>query len=105
MIGNGRFDVTILVKSFVEEKKKSQLSFLLNQFVPVRTHLRIIYLEGRSELDTHSYLDINASVFDTRDGKLDSHMTLDANVLMPDAPVEDGVMLADENGGGVMILQ
>ena len=105
MIGNGRFDVTILVKSFVEEKKKSQLSFLLNQFVPVRTHLRIIYLEGRSELDTHSYLDINASVFDTRDGKLDSHMTLDANVLMPDAPVEDGVMLADENGGGGMILQ
>lgn len=78
-----RFDVTILVKTFVEEKKKSQLFFLLNQFVPVRTHLQIIYLDKNSELDTHSYLDINASVFNTQEGVLDNHMTLDGNTLMP----------------------
>ncbi len=82
LFGDSRFDVTVLIKSFVEEKKKSQLSFLLSQFVPVRTHLRLIYLEGRSGLDTHSYLDINAAVFDMKQGKLDSHMSLDGNVLM-----------------------
>lgn len=86
MFGDSRFDVTILIKSFVEEKKKSQLFFLLNQFVPVRTHLRIIYLEDRSGLDTHSYLDINAAVFETREGKLDDYMSLDGNVLMPGTP-------------------
>ncbi|MCR5520632.1 MAG: hypothetical protein K6F44_01825 [Lachnospiraceae bacterium] len=99
MFGESRFDVTILIKSFVEEKKKSQLFFLLNQFVPIRTHLRIIYLEGRSALDTHSYLDINASVFDTKDGKLDSHMSLDGNVLMPDPEVSDGFVLSDGEDG------
>ncbi|MCR4720850.1 MAG: hypothetical protein K5655_03900 [Lachnospiraceae bacterium] len=102
MFGESRFDVTILIKSFVEEKKKSQLYFLLNQFVPVRTHLRIIYLEGRSGLDTHSYLDINATVFDTRNGKLDKHMSLDGNVLMPGEPAEEGVILSDDGDGPVL---
>lgn len=81
--GDDRFDVTILVKTFVEDKKKSQLFFLLSQFVPVRSHLQIIYLDKNSELDTHSYLDINASVFNTQEGVLDGHMLLDSNILMP----------------------
>jgi len=105
MFGDSRFDVTILIKSFVEEKKKSQLAFLLNQFIPIRTHLRIIYLEGRSGLDTHSYLDINASVFDTRQGRLDSHMSLDGNVLMEEEQVIDGVKLESENGEDGFVLR
>lgn len=80
--GSSIFDVTILVKTYVDEKKKAQLFFLLKQFVPVRSHLRIIYLASRSELDTHNYLDINASIYNNETGSLDEHMSLDGKTVL-----------------------
>lgn len=80
--GTSVYDVTILVKAFVDEKKKAQLFFLLQQFVPIRTKLQIIYLAERSELDTYSYLDINASIFNTDEATLDNHLSLDGNSVL-----------------------
>ena len=82
--GESIYDVTILVTKFVEEKVKAQLFFLLEQFVPVRTHLQVIYLSEKSELDTYSYLDVNARIFSTQDASLDGHMTLDSNIVLSD---------------------
>lgn len=80
--GESVYDVSILVKKFVDEKKKAQLFFLLQQFVPIRTRLQIIYLAQKSELDTHSYLDINAAIYSTGEAKLDEHMILDDNTIL-----------------------
>ena len=80
--GNSIYDVTILVKNFVEESKKAQLFYMLRQFVPIRSRLQIIYLADKSELDEYTFLDINAKIFNTNQGTLDEHMTLDSNIVL-----------------------
>lgn len=76
LYGNSVYDVTILVNRPVPEAEKSQLMFLLNQFKPVRTRLRLIYLKQTGTLDSYSYLDMNASVPGDGSGQLDGKQSL-----------------------------
>lgn len=80
--GKNVFDVTILVRTYVDEKRKAQVSFVLKQFVPIRANLRIIYFAERSELDQYSYLDMNAKIFSSGEAALDDNMMLDGNLVL-----------------------
>lgn len=82
LYGNGFYDVTILVRTFVPENQKSQLEFLLNQFKPVRSRLRIKFLDQKDSLDGHVYMDVNAQVMDTRNVVLDERAGLDGNIML-----------------------
>ena len=82
LYGNGLYDVTLLIHSYVPESQKSQLMFLLNQFKPVRCRLKIKYLEPSGNLDGHVYMDMNAYVDDVRVGILDERIGLDGNILL-----------------------
>lgn len=82
LYGDGLFDVTLLIHTFVPEHQKSQLMFLLNQFKPVRCRLIMKYLEPAGELDGHIYLDMNAYVGELQAGVLDERMSLDENALL-----------------------
>ena len=82
LYGNSIYDVTLLVQSFVPENQKSQLMFLLNQFKPVRTNLKIKFLDQKGSLDGHVYMDMNAQVMDTRAVSLDERAGLDGNIML-----------------------
>lgn len=82
LYGNGIYDVTLLVHTFVPENQKSQLMFLLNQFKPVRCRLRIKFLDQKGSMDGHVYMDMNALVMDTQAAALDERVGLDGNIML-----------------------
>lgn len=82
LYGEGIYDVTLLIHTYVPENQKSQLMFLLNQFKPVRSRLKIKYLEPSGNLDGHVYMDINAYVGGLQAGVLDERIGLDGNILL-----------------------
>lgn len=82
LYGKGIYDVTLLVRTYVPENQKSQLMFLLNQFKPVRSCLKIKFLEQRGNMDGHVYMDMNAHVMDTQSVVLDDRAGLDDNIML-----------------------
>ncbi len=82
LYGEGTYDVTMLVHTFVPEHQKSQMLFLLNQFKPVRSRLRIRFLEEKGHLDDHAYMDMNAFVEEAQEGTLDERQGLDCSILL-----------------------
>ena len=82
LYGDGMYDVTLLIHSYVPESQKSQLMFLLNQFKPVRCRLKVKYLEPSGSLDGHVYMDMNACVGGNQAGVLDERIGLDGNILL-----------------------
>ncbi len=82
LYGDGTYDVTMLIHTYVPEHQKSQLLFLLNQFKPVRSRLKIRFLEPKGTLDSHSYLDMNAVVMEAEQGILDERQAMDGSILL-----------------------
>lgn len=83
LYGKTPYDVTMLVRNYVDEKKKSQLFFLLKQFIPIRCRLNIIYLQDDGVLDSYCYLDVNAKVYEKGQGILDEHNNLGSYMILP----------------------
>ncbi len=82
LYGEGAYDVTMLVSTYVPEHQKSQMLFLLNQFRPVRSRLRVRFLEAKGELDDHTYMDTNAYVESVQEGSLDERQDMDGAFLL-----------------------
>lgn len=80
---DGIYDVMILTHTFVTEKQKSQLMFLLNQLKPVRSRLRLKYLEQNNDVENSVYPDRSVNVMDSYAVVLDESAGLDAdNILL-----------------------
>lgn len=82
LYGTGTYDVTLLIPVFVDEKKQAQLFYLLKQFKPIRCKLHIVFLQETGILDTYSYLDMNAKVFEQNLGSLNDHQLLNGTVVL-----------------------
>jgi len=82
LYGDSPYDVTLMLKHYVEEKKKEQLLHLLSQFKPVRSRLHIVFLEPTGVLDEHSYLDDNAVIFTQNEGVLDVAQSVDGTIVL-----------------------
>ncbi len=82
LYGKGAYDVTMLIKTHVPENQKSQLLFLIKQFVPVRCNLNIRFLDESSGLDDHLYLDMNTKVNENIPAELDVRQAMDGRVLL-----------------------
>ncbi|MBR3993497.1 MAG: hypothetical protein IKI92_06525 [Anaerotignum sp.] len=82
LYGDGTYDVTMLVHTYVPENQKSQLMFLLNQFKPVRSRLKVRFLEPKGDLDSHTYMDMNAFVQEAEQGMLDERQGMDGRILL-----------------------
>lgn len=82
LYGRSPYDVTILVNRPISETLRFQLMFFLNQFRPVRSHIRIVAMENKGKLDSHSYLDINAKIFKQDEGSLDEGKALDSYLIL-----------------------
>ena len=82
LYGDSPYDVTLLLKHYVEEKKKEQLLHLLSQFKPLRSRLHIVFLEPTGVLDEHSYMDKNAITFTQDEGMLDAAQIADGTIIL-----------------------
>ena len=82
LYGSSVHDVTLLIKGYVDEKKRAQLLYLLRQFKPVRSRIRIVFLQEMGILDSYSYLDMNARTFEQQIGTLDDHQLMDGMVIL-----------------------
>lgn len=82
LYGNSPYDVTVLIGTQIDEKKKEHLQHLLQQFQPVRSRLSIVFLQENGILDGHSYLDKNAQTFRQTEGQLDAGQGVDAMVIL-----------------------
>lgn len=82
LYGDSPFDVTLMLRSPIDEKQKKQLLMLLGQFKPIRSRLRIVCLTDSGVLDGHTYLDENAVSFVQSDGMLDSGRLADGTVVL-----------------------
>lgn len=71
----GIFDVTILVNRKLSEDLRHQLTFLLDQFKPIRTNIRLLQMEKEAVMDGNSYLDMNATI------PAEKHVVLDEEAL------------------------
>lgn len=84
LYGSGVYDVTILIRDSYDEKKRSQLLFVLNQFKPVKTRVNLVFLKERGVLDRYSYMDINAALYKSQEGKLDYGIPMDGSSRITD---------------------
>lgn len=71
----GVFDVTILINRKLTEELRHQLTFLLDQFKPIRTRIRLLQMEKEAVMDGNSYLDLNATI------PTEKHVVLDEEAL------------------------
>ena len=78
----GVFDVTVLVKKQLTENERFQLTYLLEQFMPVRCRLKLESFEDSGILDNRVYLDMNAQVAGADIASLDDYMGLDNYVIL-----------------------
>ncbi|MBR5578979.1 MAG: hypothetical protein IKW28_08300 [Lachnospiraceae bacterium] len=82
LYGKSNFDVTILIKKELTEIQKNQLMFLLEQYKPVRCRLHVIGLQQTGTLDSYSYLDLNAGIWEKSGAKLDEKTTMDSVMIL-----------------------
>ena len=75
-------DIVILTKVDFNEKQRAQLQLFLEQFVPIRSRLQLIYLNGYNEMDQYTYLDINASLKAEQNGQMDEGVELDQMYIL-----------------------
>lgn len=75
-------DVTILLKKSGDEKLQSQMMYLINQFKPARSHIRLVFCPECSRLDTYCYLDYNAVLSAKGDGNLDGGVRMNGTVVL-----------------------
>ncbi len=82
LIGAGILDVSILTRHTLSEKDRHQLLYLIDQFKPIRSHIRLIQLKDSPILDTDIYLDVNAVISGSSTGVMDENMEMDDEIVM-----------------------
>lgn len=102
LYGEHVYCVTMLIKNPVEESRRSQLFFLIQQFVPVRCELNLVFLEERSNMDTYCYLDGNAQLHMDLTAKLDNRGRMDDSAVL--SQEETKAPALDQGDGGGMVL-
>lgn len=102
LYGQHAYCVTLLIKNPVEESRRSQLFFLIQQFVPVRCELNLVFLEERSNMDTYCYLDGNAQLHMDTSAALDVREYLDDRAILSR---EEGTEEPALDGEGAILLE
>jgi len=83
MYGDSPYDVTVLIDTSLSDNKRHQFEHILQQFVPVRCRLHVVYLAGRGALDGYSFLEENAVLKDESDNQIGfDSMSLDNNMTL-----------------------
>ena len=76
LYGETPYDFTVMVGRKMEEKLRLRLQFLIDQFKPIRSRYRIVFLNDCGGLDAFTYLDVNGTVLQNTPGNLDDGKAL-----------------------------
>ncbi|MBQ2830038.1 MAG: hypothetical protein IJF15_03335 [Oscillospiraceae bacterium] len=76
LYGKTPYDFAVMIGRRMDEKLRLRLQFLIDQFKPVRSRCRIVFLEECSGLDAFTYLDVNGAVLQNSTGHLDDGKAL-----------------------------
>lgn len=82
LYGDNKQDVTVLMNGRAKEKLQAQLMYLLNQYKPARTRLRLIFHGACNCLDSYCFLDRNAALERLSEGYLDTQAALDGSMIL-----------------------
>ena len=82
LYGSTPYDFTVMLSCPQDEKLRARLQFLVDQFRPVRSRCRIVFLEECGGLDAFTYLDINGSVLQNTPGSLDDRKALTGMIYL-----------------------
>lgn len=82
LYGSTMQDVTILVKRPEDEKLQSQIMYLLQQFKPIRSRIRLVFSESCNHLDSYCYLDYNAALSETEYAHADANDRMNGTVIL-----------------------
>jgi P2-related tail formation protein len=76
------YDVTVLVNRKLTDDLRHQLTFMLDQFKPIRTKIRILQMEKEAVMDGNSYLDMNAAIPAQKHVVLDEESIYDGAITL-----------------------
>nr|MCR5101441.1 hypothetical protein [Butyrivibrio sp.] len=76
------YDVTVLVEGKITEELQHQISFLLDQFKPARTVIKLIQMDKNATLDSNTFLDMNARIPGEKSVILDKEISLDGVITL-----------------------
>ena len=82
LTGGDVFDVTILIKEKLTEELRHQIMFLLNQFKPIRTNIRLLQMQKDAVMVSNSYLDMNATIPGEKHVVLDEEAIYDGAITL-----------------------
>ena len=82
LYGKSNYDVTVLIHRELTELQKSQLMFILEQYKPVRCRLNVIGLKKAGTLDSYSYMDMNAGIWEKSGARLDEKNIMDSVMVL-----------------------
>lgn len=71
LYGENPYDVSLLTTVECNDGRRRWLSGFLEQFIPVRCKLKLIFLCGHNEMDTYTYMGVNARLWDATEVRLD----------------------------------
>lgn len=66
-------DITVMISKEIDQNKKAGILYILEQFKPVKSSMKIMFLSKNSKIDSNSYLDMNAAIEDGANKALDSN--------------------------------
>ena len=82
LTGGEVYDVAILIKEKLTEQLRHQIMFLLNQFRPIRTRIRLLQMQKDAVMDSNSYLDMNATIPGEKHVVLDEEAIYDGAITL-----------------------
>lgn len=82
LYGDAMQDVTILVKRPEDEKLQSQMMYLLHQFKPIRSRIRLVFSDRCSNMDSYCYLDYNAALSNKGCAHTDENKRMNGTVIL-----------------------
>ncbi|MBO4898862.1 MAG: hypothetical protein J5509_01080 [Lachnospiraceae bacterium] len=82
MQGGGVYDVTVLIRKKLTEELRHQLTFMLDQFKPLRVRIRLLQMENDAVMDGNSYLDMNATIPGEKNVVLDQETLYDGVITL-----------------------
>ena len=71
LYGDSPYAFIILIRRKADEKLRSRLLFMINQFKPVRASTSIVFLDEGGSMDYYSYMDVNSTITENTEGYMD----------------------------------
>lgn len=82
LYGDSMYDILVLTTIDINEDKKAQLVYFMEQFTPIRCNMNVIFLKDYGNMDKYTYLGVNAVLSDETTGSLDNDIELDQMIYL-----------------------